>query len=144
MEYDNDRKINPPHNTEIFYWIVFVILCPLINAVTFFWYDPLFWPALLITSIVTLPLYVLYSRSVVPVFLFEKRPVAFGLASICAFVFIQAILLGINAIISLFPLSPPEEFFVSFAPRAVAGNLLWGMINIFLAVTIAFLKKLFD
>ena len=144
MEYDNDRKINPPHKTEIFYWAVFAILCPMINAVTFFWYDPLFWPALLISSLVTLPAYIIYSRSVVPAFLFQKRPVVFALASIAFFIFIQVLLLGINAVISLFPLYPPAQFYVSSSPRAVAGNALWGLVNIFLAVTIAFLKKLFD
>ena len=96
MEYDNDRKINPPHKTEIFYWAVFAILCPVSNAVAYFWYDPLFWPALLISSLVTLPVYILYSRSVVPLFLFQKRPVAFAFASIAFFVFIQVLILGIN------------------------------------------------
>ena len=144
MEYDNDRKINPPHKTEVFYWAVFAILSPMINAITFFWYDALFWPVLLISSLVTLPVYILYSRSVVPLFLFQKRPVAFALASVAFFIFIQVFILGINEIISLFPLSPPGQLFVSSYSRALAGNGMWGLINIFLAVTIAFLKKLFD
>jgi two-component system LytT family sensor kinase len=144
MEYDNDRKIEPPHNTEIFYWAAFAILCPLINAVTFFWYDPVFWPALLITSLLTLPVYILYSRSVVPSLLFQKRPIGFALTSVVFFIFIQVIILAINALISLFPLSPPEQLYVSGYSRALATTLICGLINIFLAITIAFLRKLFD
>jgi two-component system LytT family sensor kinase len=144
MEYDNDRKINPPHKTEIFYWTVFAILSPIINAVTFFWYDALFWPALLISNLVTLPVYILYSRSVVPLYLFQKRPVAFAFASVAFFIFIQFLLLGINSVILIFPLSPPEQFYVSYSWRGLARNELWGLVNMFLAVTIAFLKKLFD
>ena len=144
MEYDNDRKINPPHKTEIFYWAVFAILSPLISAVTFFWYDALFWPVLLISNLVTLPAYILYSGSVVPSFIFQKRPVAFAFASVAFFIFIQVLLLGINAVILLFPLSPPEQFYVSFNLRALVSSGVWALVNMFLAVTIAFLKKLFD
>ena len=68
----------------------------------------------------------------------------FAFASIIFFIFIQALLFGINAIISLFPLSPPEQFYVSSYSRALVSNALWGLINMFLAVTIAFLKRLFD
>jgi two-component system, LytTR family, sensor kinase len=144
MEYDNDRKINPPHKTEIFYWAVFAILSPMITANTFFWYDALFWPLLLISNLATLPVYILYSRSVVPLFLFQKRPVAFVFASVVFFIFTQVLLLGINAFILIFPLSPPEQFYVSSSWRVLARSGLWGLVNMFLAVTIAFLKKLFD
>jgi two-component system LytT family sensor kinase len=144
MEYDNDRKINPPHKTEIFYWAVFAILSPLISAVTFFWYDVLFWPVLLISNLATLPAYILYSRSVVPLFLFQKRPLVFALASVAFFIFMQVLLLGINAVILLFPLTPPEQFYVSSNLRALVSGGLWSLVNMFLAVTIAFLKKLFD
>ena len=144
MEYDNDRKINPPHKTEIFYWAVFAILCPMSNAVTFFWYDPLFWPALLISNLVTLPAYILYSRSVVPLFLFKNALWRLRSPVLHFFIFIQVLMLGINAVISIFPLSPPEQFYVSSYPRALVTGGLWGLVNMFLAVTIAFLKKLFD
>lgn len=144
MEYDNDRKINPPHKTEIFYWAVFAILSPMINAVTFFWYDVLFWPALLISNLVTLPVYIIYSRSIAPLFLFQKRPVAFALISVAFFIFTQVFLSGINAFILIFPLSPPGQFYFSSYPRALVNNGLWGLVNMLLAVTIAFIKKLFD
>ncbi|MEO8763548.1 MAG: histidine kinase [Ginsengibacter sp.] len=144
MEYDNDRKIPPAHKTEVFYWIVFVLVCPTVNAVTFFWYDALFWPVLLVSSLVTLPVYILYSRTVVPSLLFQQRPVAFALASTAFFIFIQLLVPGINGVIALFVLSPPEQLYVSGHSRALAVTLLWGLLNIFLAVTIAFLKKLFD
>ena len=62
MEYDNDRKIDPPHKTEVFYWVVFAILSPMINAVTFFWYDALFWPALLISNLADYYPYTFYIR----------------------------------------------------------------------------------
>jgi two-component system LytT family sensor kinase len=144
MEYDNDRKINPPHKTEIFYWAVFAILSPMINAVSLFWYDALFWPVLLIGNLVTLPAYIIYSRSLVPFYLFQKRPVAFALGSIAFFIFIQVFLLGIDTVILIFPLSPPEKFYLSSSWQGITRSGLWGLVNLFLAVTIAFLKKLFD
>ena len=116
----------------------------MINAVSFFWYDALFWPVLLISSLFILPVYILYSRSIVPAFLFERRPVPFAFASLAIFIFIQMLQAGINAIISIFPLSPPEEFYTSFYSRALVSGALWGLVNMFIAVAIAFLKKLFD
>ena len=144
MEYDNDRKINPPHKAEVFYWVVFAILGPMIDGVTFFWNDALFWPVLFAGSLLTLPVYILYSRSVVPLLLFEKRPIAFAFASIVFFIFIQVLLIGINSFILIFPLSGPEKLYVSSSWRVFARSGIWGLVNIFLAVTIAFLKKLFD
>ncbi|MEP6950598.1 MAG: histidine kinase [Ginsengibacter sp.] len=144
MEYDNDRKISRPHKTELFFWTAFALLSPMINAVAFFWYDALFWPVLLISNLATLPLYILYSRSAVPSFLFEKRPVAFAFTSAAFFIFIQILLFGINAVITIFSLSPSEEFYVSSYPRALVTGALWGLVNMLIAVAIAFLKKLFD
>ncbi len=144
MEYDNDRKIIPAHKAEIFYWIAFVLLCPIINAITFFWFDPIFWPALLITSIITFPIYFFYSRIAVAELLFKKRYIAFSFASLSIFIFIQFILLGINSLISQFPLSLPEQFYLSSSSRVLARDVSWSLINIFIATAIAFIKKLFD
>jgi LytS/YehU family sensor histidine kinase len=41
-------------------------------------------------------------------------------------------------------LSRPEQLYVSSSWRVFARSGIWGLVNIFLAVTIAFLKKLFD
>src|SRR5664279_3698424 len=116
----------------------------MINAITFFWYDALFWPVLLISSLFTLPFYILYSRAIVPLFLFNKRPAAFALASVAFFIFIQLLLIGINAMVLIFPLSPPEQHYASFDSRTLARSGLWGLVNMFFAATISFLKKLSD
>jgi two-component system, LytTR family, sensor kinase len=144
MEYDNDRKINPPHKTEIFYWTVLAILSPMINAVAFFWHDPLFWLVLLLGHLVTLPVYILYSRWAVPDFMFARRRLLFVAITLAFFLFIQGMVSGINAIVSLFTLSGPEQAYVSESWQVFARNCLWGLAGIFLAVTIAYLKKLFD
>jgi LytS/YehU family sensor histidine kinase len=80
----------------------------------------------------------------VPLFLFQKRPVVFAFTSVAFFIFIQVLLLGIDAVILIFPLSSPEQFYVSSSWRGLARNGLWSLVNMFLAITIAFLKKLFD
>ncbi|HLK29776.1 MAG TPA: histidine kinase [Puia sp.] len=144
MEFDNDRKILPPHKTEIFCWIVFALLCPVINAVTFFWFDAIFWPALLISSLITLPVYFFYSRMIIAHLLFNKKYITFAFASIAFFIFVQLILLGINSLILQFPLSLPEQFYLSSSPRVIVRDGLWSLVNIFLATAIAFIKKLFD
>jgi sensor histidine kinase YesM len=144
MEYDNDRKIIPPHKTEIFCWIIFALICPAINAVTFFWFDAIFWPALLISSLITLPVYFFYSRMIVAQLLFNKKYVAFAFACIAFFIFVQFITLGINSIILQFPLSLSEQFYLSSSFRVVVRDGLWSFVNIFLATAIAFIKKLFD
>ncbi len=144
MEYDNDRKILPPHNSEVFSWIVFVLLCPAVNAITFFWFDAIFWPALLISSLITLPVYFFFSRIVVVQLLFNKKYVAFAFASIAFFILLQFILLGINALILQFPLSLPEKFYLIPSLRVIVRDGLWCVINIFFAVAIAFIKLLFD
>ena len=120
MEHDNDRKILPPHKTEIFCWIVLALLCPVINAVTFFWFDAIFWPVLFITSLITLPVYFFYSRMMVAQLLFNKKYIAFAFASVAFFIFVQFILLGINSLILQFPLSLPQQFYLASSPRAVS------------------------
>ena len=39
MEYDNDRVIKPVYNIEIFYWVLLVLMNPLVNGITVFFYQ---------------------------------------------------------------------------------------------------------
>jgi two-component system LytT family sensor kinase len=144
MEYDNDRKILPPHKMEVFCWIIFVLLCPAVNAITFFWFDAIFWPALIVSSLITVPFYFFYSRIVVAHLLFSRKYILFTLATIGFFIFIQFVLLGVNTMLLQLPLSLPGQFYLSFSTRVFVRDGLWSLINIFLATAIAFIKKLLD
>jgi two-component system, LytTR family, sensor kinase len=143
MEYDNDRIISPPPKMQIFYWILVALINPLVNALTIFFQDPGIWVALFFTNLMVLPLYVLYSRFVVPEFLFKKKYVLFVAASLVFVVLTQAFLYCIYAIIYKLA-SPVEDLYFTYSMRTLFRECLWTAINMVLAFTIAMLKKSFD
>ena len=73
MEYDNDRVRRRTDRTEIFYWILFVLIYPLINGTSLFLRDLRIWPLLFFVSLLLFPAYLLYSRTMGAVFLTRQR-----------------------------------------------------------------------
>src|SRR5580693_2663735 len=122
MEFDNDRKIHPAYKTEIYFWIVFMLLNPVVNTITFFWFNSVFLIALLFISVMSFPFYILYARVIVPKSLFAKKPTGFIIMSIAFFIFMLFWMSGINAFISLFSLKLPERFYLSYSTRTLVRD----------------------
>src|SRR5215469_9056704 len=93
MEYDNDRLIKPVNKIEVFYWVLVFLFYPLINFFTFFSADVIFLPILLGISALTFPLYFLYSKIVIPDFLYRKRYVWFCIISVSIYASIHLLLM---------------------------------------------------
>lgn len=144
MEYDNDRKINPTTKIEIFCWILLGLLNPLVNSLTIFWIDRRIWIVLFFINLLILPAYLLYSRFIVPKFLFHQRPIAFIFISIGFFIFVHLFLMAIYAFIMGFQPLLIEQAYFSYKPKTLARESLWIFINMFLAVVAAFVKKTLD
>jgi two-component system LytT family sensor kinase len=144
MEFDNDRKIHPPYKTEIFFWMGFMILNPLVNTVTYFWFDTVFSIALLFISVITFPLYVLYSRVIIPKFLFQKKQITFFLISIVFFFSVLFLVAGLNAFMSSLSTKSAQQFYLAYSERSFIRDGLWIIINIFSCLMIALIKKSFD
>lgn len=144
MEYDNDRKINPPNKTEILYWILLGLLNPLLNSITIFGTNPRIWWVLLLVNLLVLPVYMLYANVVVSRFLFRRHYLLFIGISAGFFVFLHAFLFAVYSIILKFPLSPAEQAYFSYSSLTGIRESLWIVINMFSAGTIALIKKSFD
>jgi two-component system, LytTR family, sensor kinase len=144
MEFDNDRKIHPPYKTEIFFWLGFMILNPLINTITYFWFDTVFSIALFFISVIVFPLYVLYARVIIPKFLFQKKQITFFLISIGFFFFMLFLIAGLNAFMSTLSTKSAQQFYLAYSERSFVRDGLWIFINIFLCLMIALIKKSFD
>src|SRR6516225_1643473 len=144
MEYDNDRKLYPPHKMEIFYWAFICLLNPVVNTLTFFWWDAAFGILLLFANLLTIPLYILFARIVVPRFFFENRSVYFVSISIIFFLLNLSLMSGLNSLISDFEMNPQEKFYFANSARTLVRSGFWTLINMLLAFTIAFLRRAFD
>src|ERR1035438_2886989 len=144
MEYDNDRKISHPYKMELFFWVMLVVLNPLVTTITYFWFLPAFSIALLFISVALFPGFILYARFVVPNFFFQKRYFAFAFASLVFFFLIQLFSISIHKFILLFSLRMPEQFYLSYSARTVMRDGLWALINMVLCLGFSFLKKSFD
>ncbi len=143
MEYDNDRIIRPPHRIEIFSWVVFVLINPLVNCFTIFPNDIIVWPVLFFVNMILLPAYVLYSRLIAVRYLFQRKYAVFFPASTAFFIVMQALLYGLYSFISGFVLPDPYSYF-AYDSGTFTRESLWIIIHMCLAAAIAFIKDALD
>lgn len=141
MEFDNDRRIRPYRKSEILYWVLVVLLNPIISWLTFFYRNIWFLPALLIINLVVFFAYMLFSRVVVPRFLFTKKHQWFSVFCLAFWGVIQLFLLMIYSFIH-----PHAEFqpYFTYSWVTLVRETVWVAVNMILAINIAFLKKTFD
>src|SRR5580693_9780338 len=144
MEFDNDRKINRLNKTEIFFWAILVILSPLATTIISFWFMPSFSIILLFISALLFPAYLLYSRYLVVLFLFQKRYLLFAVASVAFLFFVQLLSIGIHKFLLQFSLEPQEQFYLLSGPRTIIRDCFWIILNMFLCVMFSFMKKSAD
>ncbi|MES2649831.1 MAG: histidine kinase [Bacteroidota bacterium] len=140
MEYDNDRIVKPFDKTELYCWILFVLVQPLANSLGIFPGQEIIWIALLTINLLVFPLYLLYSKVLVPKFLFRKQYLVFGLLTLLFAVFIHCLLLLFYKVVTaIFGEGTPGYF--SYSTFTIARESGWVVINSILAVAIAYLRQ---
>ncbi len=144
MEFDNDRKIPPPNRIELFYWLLLGIINPLVSGLTFFLTDFQTWLVLFLVNLALLPAYVLYARLIVPRFFFQHKNTLFIFISFGFFILVQLVLFAICALVFKVISIQDEKFHFLFTYRTVIIESLWVIINISVAVAIAYIRKVLD
>jgi two-component system, LytTR family, sensor kinase len=140
MEYDNDRVIKGVHKTELYCWAFFVLLNPLVNSLAIFPRQQTAWFALILVSLFISPLYIIYSRVIVPKFLYTGKHFLFGLLTILFFLIVISLVFLLNGIM-LFFVQGVGQYYFAFSTVSLAREGSWVFINTFLAVSIAFLRR---
>jgi two-component system, LytTR family, sensor kinase len=143
MEYDNDRLIKPVYKIEIFYWVLVILINPLVNGVTVFFAEWKLWFVLLFVSLALFPAYLLYSR-LMGAFFIQKRYIFFILGSLFYFLVIQTFLFAVYSVILKFSLSPVAQTYFTFSYDTLIRETLWVVINMSLAIAIFFIKQALD
>ena len=143
MEYDNDRIVPGTHRAEIICWAAVAGLPVLLNGLGSFPEDGRAWLALAITSLISLPLYMLFSRLAVPRFLFGRKYVVFiactaGLA-----------LMAFGLVFLLFNwtdgwVPDNRKNYFAFSGWSIAREMAWVALNTFFAVFIAQFRRRLD
>ena len=78
MEYDNDRIVKGTYKTEVYCWVFFLLIYPLVIGLGVFPHQKTTWILLMAISLLLLPLYMLYARLVVTKFLFNGKYLLFA------------------------------------------------------------------
>ena len=143
MEYDNDRIVKGTYKTEVYCWLFFVLINPLVNSLGTFPHQKIAWIVLTVISLLSLPLYVLYSRIVVRKFLFPGNYLVYGLLTVLFVLMMHSFLLILYGIALLF-VSGVGQYYFSYSTTTVARESGWIFINGCLAVSIAYLREKLD
>ncbi|HEY4155378.1 MAG TPA: sensor histidine kinase [Puia sp.] len=139
MEYDNDRVVKGTYKAEFYSWFLFVLINPVVNSLGIFPHQMKAWAVLLVIGLVLLPLYVLYSRFIVPKFLFTRNYPAYGILTVLFFFLVHSLLF------LLYPLGQSivpgaGQGYFSYSPVTIARESSWIFISTMLAVSIAYLR----
>lgn len=144
MEYNTDRPVKKRYRSEMVYWCLLALINPVINALNIFYSDPGIWPALFITGLIVLPLYILYAEWLLPKTLSMKRKI-FMAAALCAFfTAIHLILYFTYSVILQFSLSPYEETYFRYSGNTMVRESVWIIIDTLFATGIYFIKTALD
>lgn len=143
MEYDNDRAIKPIYKIEIFYWILLILMNPLVNAITVFSTNWIAWVILLVVSMLVFPAYLLYSR-LMGAFLIQKRYIFFLIGSVLYLLVIQTFLFACYSAILKFSIPPDARAYFTFNYETLIRDTVWIIINMSIAIAIFFIKQALD
>src|SRR5438477_10326596 len=144
MEYDNDRPVKPSYRIEVFYWVLLILINPLVNSLILFLKDPGIWWVLLIVNLGIFPVYMLYARLTGPMLLFRRRYAFFILLSFFFFLVLLTFLFALYSLILKFPLSAAEQSYFTYNVNTIARESLWLIVNMALAIAIFFIRKALD
>ena len=92
MEYDNDRIVKGTYKAEVFCWLIFTLINPVVYSLGLFPHQKSIWIVLLVVNLLLLPLYILYSRVVVPKFLFPGKWLVYGALTVLFSLLVQTLL----------------------------------------------------
>jgi len=143
MEYDNDRIIKGTYKIELYCWILFVLINPLVNSLGSFPHQKPAWYLLMAVSLLVSPLYILYSRIIVPKFLFTKRHLVYGLLTISFFLVVLSLVFLLYKIALLYD-HDAWTYYFSYSASNIAREISWVIINTCLAVSIAYGRAKLD
>jgi len=139
MEYDNDRIIKGTYKTELYCWLIFVLINPLVTSLGVFPHQQSAWIVMMATGLFLLPLYILYARTVVIRFLFNRKYLAFGGLTLLFAALVLSLLFVMYAIGQAFVHDPGYTYF-SFSTISVVRESAWMVVNCCLAVSIAYFR----
>ncbi len=136
----------PTRKSEIFYWVLVALLNPVINGLSFFAKAPVVLVCMLVINLILLPFYIIYSRVIVPRFLFKKKYWWFAAISAAFFVVLHEILFGLYSLVDPKNTTPliPLRIYFTYNLITILRESVWIFINTILAVTVAYLKRAFD
>jgi two-component system, LytTR family, sensor kinase len=143
MEYDNDRIIRGTYKSELYCWFAFLLINPLANSLGVFPHQKSAWIVLTAISLFLLPLYILYSRLIVTKFLFKRKYLLYALLTGLFILIIHALLFIIYKIPHSFIQGAGQEYF-SYTAISISRETVWIVVNIILAVSIAWLRRKLD
>ena len=139
MEYDNDRIIKGTYKSEIYCWLVFLLIYPLLISLCVFPHQPSDWIVLFTTGLFLLPLYILYSRIVVIKFLYNRRYLVFGGLTLVFVALVLMLLISIFKIGQAFVRDPGYDYF-SYSTLSATRETAWILINCCFAATIGYFR----
>ena len=139
MEYDNDRIVKGTYNTEVWCWMFFLLIYPLVNSMGSFPHQSTAWIILMAVSLFLLPLYMLYARLIVTKFLFKRKYFFFGLLSV-SFVLLIHFLLYLLFKIAVSFVEPPGQLYFFYSAPAIIRESVWIGINCSFALSLAWLR----
>jgi two-component system, LytTR family, sensor kinase len=140
MEYDNDRIVKGIYKNELYCWILFVIINPLVNSLGIFPHQKIAWIILLVVSLLISPLYILYSRIIVTKFLFTRKYFVFSLLTLLFSLLIISLLFLLYKMMQSLIHDAGQDYF-SYSKINIARECSWIFINTFLAISIAWLRR---
>jgi len=140
MEYDNDRIIKGTYKAEVCCWILFALINPLVNSFGIFPHQKPAWIILLASSLLLLPIYMLYSGIIVPKFLFKRNYTTYGFLTALFALLVLSIVFLLYKIAQPFVTGTRQDYF-AYSAISIARESSWLLINSCLAVAIAFLRK---
>ena len=140
MEYDNDRIVKGTYKAEVCCWILFALINPLVNSLGIFPHQKQAWIILLVSSLLLLPLYILYSGIIVPKFLFKRNYPAYGFLTVLFALLMLSVLFLLYKVAQPFVSGARRDYF-AYSAISIARESSWLLINSCLAVAIAFLRK---
>lgn len=140
MEYDNDRIIKGTYRAEVFCWTFVAMLYPILSSLIAVGPNKYLWPVLLGVNILVLPVYITYSRLIVPRFLFKNQYGVFGVWTALFFVLMQA-LIFLFFKIAFWISAPAVENYFTYNGNSFSRESAWIFLNGCFAVGIAWMRK---
>jgi two-component system, LytTR family, sensor kinase len=139
MEYDNDKIVKGTYKGELYCWLIFAIINPLVSGLEIFPIHKSMWIALLIIQLCLLPLYILYSRFIVIKFLFTKKYALFSALTVLFYGVILFLLFLLYKIPAIYARDTEQHFFL-FTNLTIFRDSVWIFVNICFAVSISYLR----